>query len=569
MNSKFKVMALGGLDENGKNCYIIENEKDIIIIDCGSASFGNKSLGIDLVVPDFTYLKNNKDKIRGILISHGHFDQMGALEYLLAEIKVPVYASAYTIEFLKHYLKKKDQELLNEFKYSQTLKLGDFKIEAFGLSHAIYGNFGFVLALGDEAIVYATDYNFDQTTTKFGRTDIKKIVELSKKYKIKALLTESTSVDNVGMAAGDQAFNAQLHRTIESTKGRLLVSLYSSNLAGMTNIIRMAEEFDRKIVIIGRDLLNYVNIARNSNYISHKKELFIRINDINKYDDNQLIIVVAGLYAEPFVNLAKMSRGEHNVIQIKETDTVLVASKPYDEIEGEAQHIMDTVARTECTIKNQSINVASHAYQEDVKMLINLFEPEHIVPIKGEYRKFKSVKELAGKIGIGEENVSILKNGEQLEIFNDYALVTNIFNFESTLISVTEQEVINPIVLRDREVLSDNGYVLLIMTFYKGKNEIIQEPEVVSGGLIKFDDDEEIISGCKKIIKNELEKGYTNRELVTKLKTKVSRYLQNNIGKTPIVLPVRMEVDPKRLKGKKNDSKTNTTNKKSNEKENK
>ncbi len=555
MNSTYKIMALGGLDENGKNCYIIETEEDIVVIDCGSTNFNNKQLGIDLVVPDFSYLIKNKDKVRAILVSHGHFDQMGAIQYLMDEIDVPVYASSYTIEFLKHYVEKKMFKRLREFKYNGALKLGKLKVEAFSLSHSIYGNFGFVIADENrQAVVYATDFNFDQTANRFGRTDIRKIVELSKKYTIKTLMVESVSVDQMGMAAGDQTYIPAFNRTVESAPGRLVVSLYSSNLAGMTNIIHMAEKYDKKVVIIGRDLLNYVNIARNANYISHKKELFIRIGDINKYDDNQLIIVVAGLYLEPFTTLAKMSTNEHNIISIKETDTILIASKPYDEIEANAQSIMDTIARTECKIKNQKINSASHAYQEDVKMLINLFEPEYIVPIKGEYRKFKLMQTVAQNLGVEAGRVQIMKNGEQLEVYNDYAVVATEFRFEPTLISRGEEEPINPIVLRDREVLSDNGYVLLIITFYKGGNEIIQEPEVISGGLINFDNDEELIAGCKKIIHNELAKGHSNRELVAKLKTKVSRYLQNNIGKTPIVLPVRMEVDPKRIKGKKNES---------------
>ncbi len=556
MESKFKIMALGGLDENGKNCYVIETAEDIIIVEAGSSNFNNKSLGIDIVIPDFNYLEKNKEKIRGILISHGHFDQMGAISYIIDQLNVPVYASSYTIEFLKHYVEKKKYKLLKELKYSGILRLGNLKIEPFSLSHAIYGNFGFVIANETkEAIVYATDFNFDQTANRFGRTDIRKIVELSKKYNVKAMMVESVSVDNIGMAAGDQSYHAQFARTVESAPGRLIVSLYSSNLAGMTNIIRMAEQYDKKIVIVGRDLLNYVNIARNANYISHKKELFIRISDISKYDDNQLIIVVAGLYLEPFTTLEKMSTNRHNIVKIVPTDTILIASKPYDEIEAQAQNILDVIARTECEIKSQKTNVASHAYQEDVKMLINLFEPEIVVPIKGEYRKFKIMQDLATEIGMNMENVKILKNGEQLEVHDDFAVVSNEYTLDATLISNSEENPINPIVLRDREVLSDNGYVLLILTFLKGEQKIIQEPEVVSGGLIQFDNDEELIAGCKKIIKNELEKEYSNRELVTKLKTKVSRYLQNNIGKTPIVLPVRMEVDPKRLKRKKNEAK--------------
>ncbi|MGL5020457.1 MAG: ribonuclease J [Mycoplasmatales bacterium] len=555
MNSKFKIIALGGLDENGKNAYVIETEKDMVLIEAGSANFNNKSLGIDLVLPDFSYVVKNKEKLRGILISHGHFDQMGGLQYLLDQVKVPVYSSYFTTEFLKTCINKKNHNLLKEIKYSNSTMLGSLIVEVFSLSHAIFGNFGFSIAFEGESIVYATDYNFDQTTNKFARTDVKKIVEITNKYKVKALLTESVGIENSGMAAGGQHFQHSFHRFVEQSRDRIIISLFSSNLAGMNNIIKIAEEFDRKIVIIGRDLLTYVNISRNSNYISHKRDLFVRIADISKYEDNQLIIVVAGLHDEPYIQLGKMARGTHNIIQIKETDDVLIASKAYDEIETMAQTTLDVIARTHCSIKSQNINVPSHAYQEDVKMMVNLFEPQLIIPIKGEYRKQKAIQQVASTIGYSFNDVHLLSNGSIFEIFDEYGTVTDELALENAMISEKKGNKINPIILKDREVLSDNGYVMIILSFYKNSSEIIQEPEIISGGLIKFDDDENIIDGCRKIIISELQKSYSNRELITKLKTKVSRYLQNSIGKTPMVLPVRMEIDQKRIKGNTNGEK--------------
>ncbi len=549
MKSKFKIIALGGLDENGKNAYVLETATDMVLIEAGSANFTNKSLGIDIVLPDFSYVIKNKDKLRGVLVSHGHFDQMGGLQYLLDQVKVPVFSSYFTTEFLKTCIKKGDQKLLKEIKYGNSLTLGEFKVDVFSLSHAIFGNFGFCISNGGEAIVYATDFNFDQTANKFARTDVKKIVEIAAKYKVKALMTESVAIENSGMAAGGQHFQHAFHRFVEGAQGRIIISLFSSNLAGMTNVINMAQEFDRKIVIIGRDLLTYVNISRNSNYIAHKRDLFVRISDMNKYDDNQLIIVVAGLHDEPYVELGKMSLGTHSIIKIKETDDVLIASKAYDEIESMAQTTLDVIARTHCSIKSQNINVPSHAYQEDVKMLINLFEPQLIIPIKGEYRKQKFVQQVASTIGYTNEDVHLLSNGDVFEIFDEYGVVTNSISLDNPLISSVKGNEINPIILKDREVLSDNGYVMIILSFYKNTSQIIQEPEIISGGLIKFDDDQDVIEGCRRIIIAELQKDYSNRELIAKLKTKISRYLQNSIGKTPMVLPVRMEIDQKRIKG--------------------
>ncbi len=548
MNSKFKIMALGGLDENGKNCYLIETDNEILVIEVGGSNFDNKAFGVSTVIPDFSYLENTKKKVVGVLISHGHFDQMGGLTHLISRMKLPVYASVYTIEFLKHYVKQKNHKLLNPIKYGETFSIGDFNIDVFTLSHAIYGNYGFVITNNDSSIVYASDYNFDQVESKIARSDIKKMVALSNQYNIEALLTESVSSENAGAAAANQDFIAKFRRFLESAKGRTFISLYSSNLAGMRNIIKMAEAYDKKIVIIGRDLLNYVNIARSLGFIQHKRELFVRIPDMKKYNDDQLIVVVSGLYGEPMEELGKMATGLHNILDIRETDSILLAAKPTDETEADAQKILDKIARTHCSISQFNINVASHAYSEDIKMMINIFEPKFVVPIKGEYRKLKTVQDLALSIGYEESNIPLLNNGDVLEIFEEVALKTDRIKISSNYIANGSQNEVNPILLRDREVLSDSGYVMIIMTFEKKTTNLIQNPEIISGGLGKFDD-QYLIEGIQKIVIKELEKSASNKELINKVRNKVSRFLQNKIGLTPMILPVRMEIDLKRIKG--------------------
>ncbi len=548
MKSNFKIMALGGLDENGKNCYLIETEKEILVIDAGSANFDQKALGVSTVIPDFGYLETTKKKVVGILVSHGHFDQMGGLTNLLETLKVPVYGSVYTIEFLKHYVKKNDFNLLKPIKYNEQLKLGIFMIDVFSLSHAIYGNYGFVIKAGEESIVYATDYNFDQVESKIARSDLKKMVALSTKHNILTLLTESVSAEHAGAAASNQNFIKRFDRFIESAKGRIFISLYSSNLAGMRNIIKMAQDYDRKIVIIGRDLLNYVNIARSLGFIEHKRELFVRIPDMKKYEDDQLIIVVSGLYAEPMQELGKMSMNMHNILSIKEEDSILLAAKPTDETEGEAQKILDKIARTHCFIDQFNINVPSHAYSEDIKMLINIFEPKFVVPIKGEYRKLKLVQELAQTIGYEPENVVLASNGDVIEVFKDSILTSDHIKIGTNYMSSDRAREINPILLRDREILSDAGYVMVVMTFEKKSDKLIQNPEIISGGLGQFDD-KYLVEGIQKIVIKQIEAGTSSKELVNKVRNKVGRFLQNKIGSQPMVLPIRIEIDPKRIKG--------------------
>ncbi|MGL4590115.1 MAG: ribonuclease J [Mycoplasmatales bacterium] len=550
MDSKYKIIALGGLDENGKNSYLIETKESIILLDAGLANFTNKTLGIDYVICDYSYLEENIKKVKAVFISHGHLDQMGAISHLLETIKVPIYGSNYTIKFLKSYVDKKDHKHLKEIRYNTAIKLDDLVVECFTLSHAIYGNLGFVVACGKEALVYTTDFNFDQTKSKFGRTDIAKIAKLAAKYQIKALMIETTALDEYATTINEATYMQAFNRTVESTKGRLIITLYSSNLSGMTNIIRMAETHEKKIVIIGRDLLSYVNISRELGYISHQKDIFVRISDMKKYQDEQIIIVVAGLYGEPFYEIEKMAKGLHSIIRLKETDRILIASKAYDEIESHAQQILDIVGRRTTDIIQQTINVSAHCKQEDAKLMINLFEPEYIIPIKGEYRKFIELRNVAMAIGYEAEKVRIIKNGDILNIDENYALVDKRIKLQQQLISKQSEKNIDPIILKDREILSDNGYVTIVLMFKRGTDEIIQEPQIISGGLIQFDDDENLMEGCMKIVKREIAEMENNRQLVNKLKIKISRYLNNNIGKTPMILPLRVEIDPRNINKK-------------------
>ncbi len=548
MQNKFKIIALGGLGENGKNTYIIESENDIVIVDAGLSNYANKQLGIDFILPDYSYLEQNKDKVRAILISHGHLDQMGALAHILKIVSVPVYGSNYTTSFLKGYVPKGKLKLLRELKYDKVLKLGDFKIECFKLSHAIFGNLGFTIAIDKEAIVYTTDYNFDQMASPFARTDIKKIVNLANKYQIRALMTETIAIEERGSAGSFHDYLLHFRRYINSSTGRMIISMYSSNLAGMRNVIEMAVEHKKKIVIIGRDLLTYVNVAKEFGYIEHQKDLFIRINNISKYDDNYLMIVIAGIYADPFVELEKMAKGLHNIISLKETDNVMIASKPYDESEAYAQKVLDLVSLTGASITEQKINVASHAHEEDVKMMINLFEPKYVIPIKGEYRKFVHLKDICLNLGYDEEDIKIIRNGDVLELVENGAYVSKTLKIPDQLINIKGKEQTNPIILKDREILSENGYILVVMTFYKGTNERVQNPELVSGGLLNLDDNPAIKEGCMKIAVREIEAATDSRELVNKIKNKMGRYLNTKLGKVPMVLPIRIEVDKKKVR---------------------
>lgn len=549
MKENFKIIALGGVDEPGRNSYVIESGEDMILFDAGSSNFTNKSLGVDMILPDFTYVKENMKRLRGIFISHGHIDQMGALNSLLEEIKVPVYASKYTIKFLKTYIDKNKWELLKEISYHRPIKVGDLTVEVFGLSHAIFGNFGYVVANKDnKAIVYATDYNFDQSANKFARTDIEQIVSLSNKYEVEALLTEAISADKTGIATGSKDYIRSFERIIEEAKGKTIIGLYSSNLAGMTTIINAAEKYNKKIVIIGRDLLTYVNIAREEGYLQVKQNIFARVSEIDAIKSEDLIVVVSGLYSEPFIELMKMSDGRHGLLQISSDDTVLLACKPYDEIESFAQSALDVIARTNCRIKQQNLNVPSHAHQEDIKMLVNLFKPKFIVPIKGEYRKRKAIKDFIVDTGRESGDVALINDGDILSLFDEYHFVGDDIVVEPQLVGSRETDMSHKL-MNEREALADNGYVIIQLIYYKGEKEFCQDPEIISGGVLNIDKEEDLVKLIKKTIYNYQARGLDKQDLQNKIRNKVSRLVGDIVGKKPLVLVSKVEINKDRIKG--------------------
>lgn len=545
MKSKYKIVALGGLEENGKNCYVFETEKDMVIVDYGLSNFNNKMIGIDHIICDLSYVIENKRKLRGILISHGHLDQMGGIAKLLNKIKTNVYASNYTISFLKGYVDKSNYKFLKEFRYDGSLRLGDIVVESFRLSHAIYGNLGFLLNFGNEAVVYATDYNFSQEGSEFARTDIKKIVRLANKYNIRALLSESVQINQRGNEISAKNIIVQMKRKMENASGRMIISVYSSNLAGMNNIINLSSELGKKIVIVGRDLLTYVNVAKEYGYLEPQRDLFIRINDMDRYDDKDLVIVVADLNSSLFSELERMALHKHNIVNMKATDTIMIASKPADEFEAYAQKVLDKISRTGADIISQKINVSSHAHVDDVKMLVNLFEPELVIPIKGEFRKFVEFRNVVKDLLETEEKVIFIQNGEFLEFFEKAALKMDKLKLQDEYIASNSMDSVERILLKDREVLSENGYLIIVLPLYKKSQQLAQKPNLMFSNGAEFMKENKLQEACHKIIEKELSQATDYKELINKIKIKVSRHIQNKYNKTIMVLPMKIEFERK------------------------
>lgn len=541
--SKIKLLALGGLEENGKNLYYLEYNNSGIIIDVGIGNYDNKGIGVDSVIPDLEYL--NKKNIVAVLISHGHIDQMGAINHLLkVKPNLKIYASDFTVEFLKLY--GVNSKNLNIIKYDQVLKIENFEIESFKLSHAVFGNYGYLINTPAGAVMYSTDYNFNQTVSKNERTDIEKIIKLKNKYKIKVLMTEVLDIENEGVASSAQEEIKKFRNIVEYATGRIIISLYSSNVSGINNIIEVAEEYDKKICIIGRDLLNYVNVSRRQGYITHSRDRFKKLGDIDKINPENQIIIVSGLYEEPFSELASMALGKNKFVKIKKDDTVIIASKAYDKIESYCQEVKDDLARTFAKIIHQKLNIASHAQKEDIKMMINLVEPNFVMPIKGEYRKQIVLLKEAEKLGYKFENIIIASNGNLIEINEENYKIIEEIQLQNILVksSKNKDQKINNKVINDRELLSTDGYVTVMVKIDKKTKKIIDEPLISSGGIIKFDDDKKLVFEFQKFVKNIFDKEDIDlKKKQIEIRIKGRRFLENKIQKAPMILIIFLEVE--------------------------
>ena len=547
--NKLKVIPLGGLGEVGKNITVFEFGNDIIIVDCGIAFPDDEMLGIDLVLPDIAYLKKNADKIRGIVITHGHEDHIGAIPYVLKEINVPIYASKLALGLIE--IKLKEHGLLVATKMEtiaqgQIIELGVFKVEFINSCHSIADAMALAIRTPVGVVIHTGDFKIDYTPIHGDVIDLVRFAELGNQG-VLLLMSDSTNVEREGYTLSERTVGETFDRIFDDVKNRIIVATFASNIHRVQQIIDAAVNCNRKVALSGRSMINVVNVALELGYLHAPEKTIIDINEINKYPHDKLMIITTGSQGEPMSALSRMAASTHRQLDIIPGDLVVISATPIPGNEKTVSRVINQLFKKGANVIYNSlaeIHVSGHACQEELKLIYNLVKPKFFMPVHGEYRHLKQHAILSHAMGMPKENCFVMDIGNVLELDGKSAKVTG--NVPSGKIFVDGLGIgdVGNIVLRDRRLLSQDGLVVIIITIEKESGAIIAEPDIISRGFIYVRESEQLIDQMHKVAVEALGQ-YDGKEWATIkmiVKDALKEYLYANVKRNPMIIPVVIEV---------------------------
>lgn len=493
VEQKIKIFALGGLDENGKNLYVVEVNDKIFILDAGLKYPTEDLLGVDAVIPDFTYLKENASRVQGVFLSHGHEDHIGAIPQLLSVINVPVYGTRLTMSLVEDALTENGldykQYKLYKIRENNELFFGEIKVTFFKTTHSIPDSVAICIHTTDGVIVYTSDFTFDQNAKGRYQTNYAKISEISKEG-VLCLLSESINADKSGYTGAGSALQYELDEAFSRANGRIICSLYSSDLYRIQLVIDLAVQYKRKIAIIGRKMQRIVDIAVKLGYLRIPKSMLMNLLYIDEKNDNNLsnlVVLTTGNRHEPFNSLTRMAKHQDRLIHIEKTDMVIVATPPIPGNEVKAARTIDMLYRTgaQVFVVNKNLLPSSHASSEDLKLMMNLLKPQYVMPVIGEYRNLVAHAKVAEQTGYRPENIILLDNGDVVE-FQQRELVnhTEHIQIDQVLVDGLGVGDIGSVVLRDRQLMANDGIIVVIANLNKNTKAIVAGPQIVSKGFV-------------------------------------------------------------------------------------
>lgn len=549
--NKIKVMALGGLNEIGKNMTVIEYKDEIIVIDAGMSFPDDEMLGVDVVIPDISYLIKNKDKIKGIFITHGHEDHIGALPYILKKINIPIYGAKLSIGLIQVKLKehKINNAKLNVVSPRDIIKLSHMEVEFIKNNHSIPDACSIAVHT-DQGIIYHTgDFKIDLTPIDGEVMDIHRICELSKKG-VLLLLADSTNAEQPGSTMSEKTVGAGLDDLFrKASNSRIIVATFASNIHRLQQIINTAEKFNRKVAVSGRSMVNVVAVATELGYLNIPDNMLIDLNDISKYEDNEVVLITTGSQGEPMSALARMASAEHKKVEIKRGDLIIISAHPIPGNEKLISKVINSLFEkgAEVVYDESDIHVSGHAKQEELKLMHRLVRPKFFMPAHGEYRMLKIHAELAEELGMPSQNIFVNKTGDVLEIDRNSAKVTGIIPTGNVLVDGLGVGDVGNIVLRDRKHLSEDGLMIVVVTISKEDGRVLAGPDIISRGFVYVRESEDLMDGAKNVIKDVL-RDCEDRNikewayLKNNIKENLKEYLYQKTKRNPMILPIIMEV---------------------------
>ena len=549
-NKPVKIIPLGGLEQIGMNITAIEYEDSIIVIDCGLAFPEDEMLGIDLVIPDVTYLKENADKVKGLVVTHGHEDHIGAIPYVENEINMPIYATKLTMGLIEHKLAEHNN--LNNVrrkvvKHGQIINLGCFRIEFIRTNHSIVDAAALAIYTPAGIIVHTGDFKVDYTPVFGEMIDLPRFGELGKKG-VLALMADSTNVERPGYTQSEKTVGKTFDNLFADNRDhRIIIATFASNVDRVQQIINSAYKYGRKVVVEGRSMVNIIQTASELGYINIPDNTLIEIERIKNYPDEQLVLITTGSQGENMAALSRIAASIHNKITIKPGDVVIFSSNPIPGNEKAVFNVINELEMKGAHVIFQNTHVSGHACQEELKLMYALTKPKYAIPVHGEYRHLKRHAELACEMGVPKENVRILSTGDVLEISDDTFKVTGRVPAQGVLVDGLGVGNVGNIVLRDRQHLSQNGLIIVVVTLEKDSNQLIAGPDIVSRGFVYVRESETLMEDCRAVVQEALDnclyKNVTDwGKIKNSIKDSLGEFLWKRTKRSPMILPIITEV---------------------------
>lgn len=548
-----KIIPLGGLGEVGKNITLYEYDGDMLLVDCGMTFPDEDTPGVDSIIPDFTYVLENKDKIKGLVVTHGHEDHIGAIPYLLKQFNVPIYATRLTIGLIAGKLKEHKllgDAKLNEVADGKTINLGKFSVEFIHVNHSIPDAVGFAITCGAGTVVHMGDFKIDTTPIDEKVIDLARFAELGKKG-VLALLSDSTNAERPGYTSSERLVGESFSNLFKKAEGhRIVVATFSSNIHRIQQIIDEAARCKRKVAVSGKSMINVVNVATELGYLKVPNGILVEIETIKNYSPRELVVITTGSQGEPMSALTRMATNEHRQVEIAPGDMIIISATPIPGNEKLVSRVVNELMKRGANVvyeKMYDVHVSGHACQEEQKLIMSIVKPKYFIPVHGEQKHLYKHAQLAYAMGIDYKNVMIGANGTVFELSNESIKCTEAVTAGRVLVDGLGVGDVGSIVLRDRKHLSEDGIIVVTVAIDSFTREVVSGPDIVSRGFVYVKESDELMAQLDNVVCTALENCYILgvkdwNTIKTRIKDSVSKFLYNKTHRSPMVLPVIMEV---------------------------
>jgi ribonuclease J len=549
---KLQIIPLGGIGEIGKNMTVVQYDKEIIVIDAGLMFPEEEMLGIDVVIPDITYLIENKENIKGIVITHGHEDHIGALPYVLQQVNVPIYGTRLTLGLVDGKLKEtkfKKTVAMNIVKPPATVQIGSLTVDFIRVNHSIPDAVGLAIHTPVGVVCHTGDFKLDQTPVDGRIADLHKFAELGSKG-VLLLMSDSTNAEREGYTMSEKVVGNTIEEIFQKANGRIIVATFASNIHRIQQIFDSAYKFERKVAVVGRSMVNVVNIALDLGYLSIPKGLMVELDEIARLPKERVVIITTGSQGEPMSALTRMAMSEHRKVEIVPGDTILISATPIPGNEKFVARTIDHLFKQGANVIYEAISgvhVSGHASQEELKLMLNLIRPKFFIPVHGEYRHLIHHAQLAKQVGIPEENIFIAENGRILEFTQDSGRMAGKVTAGKVLVDGLGVGDVGNIVLRDRKQLSQDGILIVVVTIDKETAEVVAGPDIISRGFVYVRESEELMEQARDKVKQALKKCQDEdisewSTIKSQVRDTLGKYLFEQTRRRPMILPIIMEV---------------------------